>query len=109
VAVFPSTITGDDPRHGMLSADQIKNIFHERGWHKDFYKGLCDESEAAGKIKATRAVRYNQVLRGLPAVVDAYEKRVAEKDSIMEDVPLSKPARRGKKRRKKRQSSSRPQ
>jgi len=52
--MFPVTFTGDDPRRGMLSADQIKNLFHERGWHKDFYRGLCDEAEAAGRIVASR-------------------------------------------------------
>ena len=87
-----------DTRAALLSADQIKNVFHDRGWHKDFYKGLCDEAEAAGKIKATRAALYNQSLRGLPAVVEAYEKRMTEEATIMQDVPLSVPIRRSKKR-----------
>lgn len=74
---LPAKWSGE-PRAGLLSADQIKNAFHDRGWHKDFYKGLCDEAEAAGRIKATRAGRYNQILRGLPAVIAAYEQRVAD-------------------------------
>ena len=32
------------------------------------------------------------MLRGLPAMVEAYEKWVAEEGTIMEDVPLTKQA-----------------
>ncbi len=88
VALFPATFTGD-PRRGMLSADQIKNLFHERGWHKDFYRGLCDEAESAGRIVSVRGEgRGGQVLRGVPAIAEAFEKHRKEKDSIMEAVPL---------------------
>ena len=101
VAIFPTTVNGD-PRRGLLSADQIKNTFHERGWHKDFYRGLCDEAEAAGKIVAARGEgRGGQILRGLPAMTAAFEKHRAEAGSIMEEVPLKvhgKPSRRRKSR-----------
>ena len=100
VAVFPATFNGE-PRHGLLSADQIKNLFHERGWHKDFYRGLCDEAEASGRIVATRGEgRGGQVLRGLPAVITALEKQRQEQGTIMEDVPLKAPVNAHRKRRK---------
>ena len=96
--IFPRDFS-DDPRTGLLSADQIKNIFHDRGWHKDFYKGVCDEAEVTGRIKSTGRGRCNQVLRGLPAIVDAFEARQKEKGSIMEDVPLSAYAKRKSKKK----------
>ena len=102
VAMCATTFDGD-PRRALLSADQIKNTFHERGWHKDFYRGLCDEAESAGRIIAVRGDgRGGQVLRGAPAVAEAFEKQRIERGSIMEDVPLSAPVRGGGKRRKKR-------
>jgi hypothetical protein len=99
VAIFPTTFNGD-PRHGLLSADQIKNTFHERGWHKDFYRGLCDEAEAAGRIAAARGDgRGGQVLRGLPGVVTAFESHRQERGSLMEEVPLKAPVKAHLKRR----------
>jgi hypothetical protein len=100
VAIFPTTFNGD-PRQGVLSADQIKNTFHERGWHKDFYRGLCDEAESAVRIAAMRGEgRGGQILRGLPAMAEAFEKHRAEQGSLMEEVALKAPtnARRRKKK-----------
>jgi len=99
VGMFPATFNGD-PRQGLLSADQIKNMFHERGWHKDFYRGMCDEAEASGRIAAVRGDgRGGQVLRGLPALAEAFERQRQELGSLMEDVPLKAPAK-ARKRRK---------
>ena len=90
-----------EPREALLSADQIKNIFHERGWHKDFYRGLCDEAEAGGRIGRTCGEgRGGQVLRGLPGVVEALETKRRERGSLMEEVPLKAPANARRKRRK---------
>ena len=104
VAIFPITFNGD-PRNGLLSADQIKNTFHERGWHKDFYRGMCDEAEVSGRIASARGEgRGGQVLRGLPAIVEAFEKHRKERGSMMEQVPLRAPANARRKRRKARES-----
>ena len=97
--IFPGTFSGE-PRNALLSAEQIKNAFYDRGWHKDFYKGLCDEAEASGKIGVTRIGRLNQVLRGLPDLVATYEKRVAEAGTMMQEVPLKAPLNARRKRRK---------
>jgi hypothetical protein len=101
MALFPPSFR-NEPREALLSADQIKNAFHERGWHKDFYKGLCDEAESTGKLKTTAAGRYNQLLRGLPGHVEAFETKLAEAGSMMAQVPLAAPsitrAKRGRKR-----------
>jgi hypothetical protein len=104
MTLFPASFP-NEPREALLSADQIKNAFHERGWHKDFYKGLCDEAECAGRLKATAAGRYNQLLRGVPPVVEAFETRQAEAGSLLAEVPLSSPAPAQRKRSKKCQSS----
>lgn len=97
----------DEPREALLSAGQIKNAFHERGWHHDFYHGLADEAEAAGRIMSARGEgRGGQVLRGLPIVVEAYETRRKERGSMMEDVPLKAPSSRRKKRKKPNSSKS---
>ena len=99
VAMFPATFNGE-PRHALLSADQLKNLFHERGWHKDFYRGLCDEAEAVDRIAAVRGEgRGGQVLRGLPAIVAAFEKQRLECGSLMEEVPLKAPANARRKQR----------
>ncbi len=103
IGIFPVSFK-DDPRGGLLSADQIKKVFHERDWHKDFYRGMCDDAEAAGRIVSVRGEgRGGQVLRGLPAMVEAFEKHRAARGSIMEDVPLTPPKNA---RRKKRKSNS---
>ncbi|MEA3212344.1 MAG: hypothetical protein QOE70_5401 [Chthoniobacter sp.] len=99
LTLFPASFDGD-PRQALLSADQLKNAFHDRGWDKSFYKGMADEAECAGHVKATAAGRYNQILRGRPAAVEAYEARLKEKATIMEDVPLTVPAPRTKKRKR---------
>jgi hypothetical protein len=101
MALFPPSFR-NEPREALLSAEQIKNAFHDRGWHKDFYKGLCDEAESTGKLKTTAAGRYNQLLRGLPGHVEAFETKLAEAGSMMAQVPLAAPsitrAKRGRKR-----------
>jgi hypothetical protein len=104
LTLFPANFDGD-PRQALLSADQLKNAFHDRGWDKSFYKGMADEAECAGHVKATAAGRYNQILRGRPAAVEAYEERLKEKATIMEEVPLTVPAPRTTKKRKMQQSS----
>ena len=86
--IFPKFAT-NDPKSALLSADLIKNIFHDKGWHKDFYKGLCDEAEKQGLIKSTRSGRWNQVLRGRPDFVDALEKQENDKGTILEDTLLT--------------------
>ena len=91
MGVFPQTFA-ENPREALLSADQIKNLFHERGWHKDFYRGMCDEAEACGRIATVRGEgRGGQVLRGLPVVADAFKTLRQERGSLMEDVPLAAP------------------
>jgi hypothetical protein len=101
MALFPPSFR-NEPREALLSAEQVKNAFHDRGWHKDFYKGLCDEAESTGKLKTTAAGRYNQLLRGLPGHVEAFETKLAEAGSMMAQVPLAAPsitrAKRGRKR-----------
>lgn len=100
MAMFPGHFR-DQPREALLSADQIKNTFHDRGWHKDFYRGLCDEAEAAGKLVTVRGEgRGGQVLRGLPAIAEAFETQRKEKGSMMEAVPLKAPINARRKRRK---------
>ena len=104
MALFPLMFR-NEPREALLSADQIKNAFHERGWHKDFYKGLCDEAESAGRIKTTAAGRYNQILRGLPGHVEAFEAKQAEAGTMMAQVSLASQSIPRAKRGRKIQSS----
>jgi len=100
MTVFPGHFR-EKPREALLSADQIKNTFHDRGWHKDFYRGLCDEAEAAGKLASVRGDgRGGQVLRGLPAIAEAFETQRREQGTMMEQVPLKAPANARRKRRK---------
>ena len=99
VAIFPTTYK-KDPRGGLLSADQIKKAFVERGWHKDFYRAMCDDAEAEGLIAQVRGEgRGGQILRGLPAMAEAFTKHRDARGTILEDVPLAKPAVFRKKRR----------
>jgi len=104
MALFPPSFR-TDPREALLSADQIKNAFHERGWHRDFYKGLCDEAEVAGLLKTSSAGRYNQILRGRPLLVDAFEAKRDEQGTIMAQVPLAAPSIAKVRRARKRKSS----
>ena len=91
VAVFPTSYK-KEPRGGLLSAEQIKKAFAERGWHKDLYRGMCDDAEAEGLIVQVRGEgRGGQILRGLPAMAEAFAKHRDAKGSILEDVPLAKP------------------
>ena len=98
MALFRSSFR-DNSREALLSADQIKNLFHDRGWHHDFYRGLADEAEACGKLASARGEgRGGQVLRGLPGVIEAYETQRQERGSLMEQVPLNAACRPRKKR-----------
>ena len=106
MALFPGSFR-NEPREALLSADQIKNIFRERGWHKDFYRGLSDEAAATGRIAEARGEgRGGQVLRGLPGVVTAFETQRQERGSMMEEVPLKAPASARRKRGKSNSSNS---
>lgn len=99
MTLFPVAFR-QEPREALLSADQIKNLFHDRGWHHDFYRGLADEAQACGKLVAARGEgRGGQVLRGLPGVVEAFETQRKERGSMMEDVPLKARWNARKKRR----------
>jgi len=99
LTLFPSSFQ-HDPREALLSAEQIKNAFHERGWHRDFYRGLSDEAEACGRIAEARGNgRGGQVLRGLPGVVEAFQTKREEVGTMMEEVPLKAPSNPRKKRR----------
>ena len=104
MALFPPSFR-HEPREALLSADQIKNAFHERGWHRDFYKGLADEAEVAGLLKTSSAGRYNQLLRGRPPLVDAFEAQRHEAGTLMAEVPLAAPPVSRVKRARKRLSS----
>lgn len=91
LAIFPISYKAD-PRHGLLSADQIKKVFLDRGWHKDLYRAMCDNAEAEGLLTQIKGDgRGGQILRGLPAIAEAFEKQKKAKGSILEDVPLAKP------------------
>lgn len=104
MGIFPASFR-NEPREALLSADQIKNAFADRGWHRDFYKGLADEAEVAGLLKATGAGRYNQLLRGRPLLVEAFEAKRREAGTLMAEVPLSAPSISKVRRARKRQSS----
>lgn len=97
--IFP-VIATDGPQSALLTADQIKNVFHDRGWHKDFYKGLCDEAETQGLIKSTKGERWNQILRGRPDFVDAVEQERQAAGTILEDTLLTPGYSRRKARKK---------
>jgi hypothetical protein len=94
--LFP-TLFKEQPREALLSADQLKNAFHDKGWHRNFYAGMADQAEADGTIQGVRGEgRGGQVLRGLPEMVDAFVKRREERGSLMENVPLKITAKRRK-------------
>lgn len=96
LGLFPTTFK-DKPREALLSADQLKNLFHDHGWHRNFYAGLADEAESKGLIQMIIGEgRGGQKLRGLPEMVAAYQTRLAERDSLMEQVPLRVKAKRPK-------------
>ncbi len=98
LTLFPSHFR-TEPREALLSGDQIKNAFHERNWHRDFYRGLADEAVACGRIAEVRGEgRGGQILRGLPGIVEAFEARRRERGSMLEDVPLRAPSRPKKRR-----------
>ena len=96
LGLFPTTFK-DKPREALLSADQLKNLFHDHGWHRNFYAGMADQAEAEGFIQLVSGEgRGGQKLRGLPEMVIAYQTRLAERDSLMEEVPLRVKAKRPK-------------
>lgn len=98
LTLFPSHFR-TEPREALLSGDQIKNAFHERRWHRDFYRGLADEAAACGRIAEVRGEgRGGQILRGLPGIVEAFQARRRERGSMLEDVPLRAASRPKKKR-----------
>jgi hypothetical protein len=94
--LFPTSFK-KEPREALLSADQLKNAFHDKGWHRNFYAGMADEAEADGAIRRVHGEgRGGQILRGLPEIVDAFVARREERGSMMEDVPLKVTAKRRK-------------
>jgi hypothetical protein len=101
LAIFPIGYKSE-PRYGLLSADQIKKVFLDRGWQKDLYRAMCDNAEADGLLTQIKGDgRGGQILRGLPAIAEAFLKHKNAKGSILEEVPLAKPVvrRKAKKRR----------
>jgi len=94
--LFPTSFK-KEPREALLSADQLKNAFHDKGWHRNFYAGMADEAEADGAIRRVHGEgRGGQILRGLPEIVGAFVARREERGSMMEDVPLKVTAKRRK-------------
>jgi len=62
---------------------------------------MCDEAEASGRIASARGEgRGGQVLRGLPALAEAFERQREERGSLMEEVPLKAPPNARKRRKK---------
>ena len=101
LAIFPIGYKSE-PRYGLLSADQIKKVFLDRGWQKDLYRAMCDNAEADGLLTQIKGDgRGGQILRGLPAIAEAFLEHKNAKGSILEEVPLAKPVvrRKAKKRR----------
>ena len=106
LAIFPTSYK-KEPKHGLFSADQLKKIFEDRGWARDGYRAMCDNAEAEGLIAQARGEgRGGQILRGLPAIVEAFNKHREARGSILEEVPLAKPVVFRPKRRKKNSSNS---
>jgi len=102
LTLFPTTFK-KHPREALLSGDQIKNTFLDRGWHRDFYRGLSDQAESEQLIAWVRGDgRGGQVLRGLPAIIEAYKTLREERDTLMKDVPLEVTAKRVRSATKKR-------
>ena len=94
--LFPTSFK-KEPREALLSADQLKNAFHYKGWHRNFYAGIADEAEAGGTIRRVHGEgRGGQILRGLPEIVGAFVARREERGSMIEDVPLKVTAKRRK-------------
>ena len=63
---------------------------------------MCDNAEAEGLlVRIGGEGRGGQILRGLPAIAEAFLEHKQAKGSILEEVPLAKPVvrRKAKKRR----------
>ena len=94
--LFPTSFK-KEPREALLSGDQVKVAFLKLGWHRDLYKGMCEQAEADGLLAIVRGEgRGGQLLRGLPEIVAAYTARREEAGSLMEQVPLKVCAKRRK-------------
>jgi hypothetical protein len=88
----------DNPRSCLLSASELRLKFRSRGWEDNSAPALRDECEGAGKLAIFHGA-HNLKLVGLPAMVEAFRKKLSEKNSILEQVPLVT-KQRGKKRKK---------
>lgn len=86
MAIFPIG-SKTEPGYGLLSADQIKKVFLDRGWQKDLYRAMCDNAEAEGLlVRIGGEGRGGQILRGLPAIAEARLEDKKAKGSILEEV-----------------------
>jgi hypothetical protein len=94
----------DNPRECLLSAVQLREQFQRRNWDRDAAPALRDDAEAAGKLAIWNGP-HNTKLCGLPPMVAAWERKLAEKGTLLGEVPLPttpqmKPKRKAKKCRK---------
>lgn len=88
-----------NPRACLKSGTQMRAAFRSRGWDEYYAPAMREDCEATGKLEVHHGAR-NQKLAGLPAMVQAFRRQQAEKDSILEEVPLSAKPKRCKKREK---------
>ena len=83
-----------NPRAALLNATQLRAQFDARRWDRIAAPAVRDSLVAEGKLKSHVGER-GAILTGLPTVVEAYEKQLAEEKTILEQtaLPVEKPKR----------------
>jgi hypothetical protein len=90
--------TTNNPRGCLLTATELRGKFRERGWDEAYAPAMRDECEGAGKVKVNHGA-HNQILTGLPGMVEAYRKQQTESCTILAQDPLPTKSK-GTRRRK---------
>ena len=75
------------PRTAMLSAVELRALFDAHSWNRTAAPAVRDRLVSQGQLKVHHGA-HNVKLTGLPAMVDAYAKQLAEADTILDQPAL---------------------
>lgn len=87
------------PRECLFSGEELRVEFRKRRWDEVSAPSLRDKCEGLGRVSVFHGAK-NQKLVGLPDMVKLWAEMQKEKGSVLEQVPLSTPTKKCRKRKK---------
>jgi len=99
--LFPKSASPENPREGLLTSGQVKNLFKTNGWAVNQYSGLLQDLRDMRCLRTIKGKLNNEQLHGRPELVAAFEAYIPMKELPPNRVQTAiNPKKTNKKRRK---------